>query len=244
MVIGMPRMVSTFSGSRPTASSARFSTRCRLPCAMLSRSRVSSATLTFFSVGTSRVATITHSSVSSRACRVCSSKLGQVSTTTYSNSRLRVRIIRATRVAVTRSRASGRLGAASTISDWSWRVSSDSTIAKSMESSPPMASSMVWCGKSCMVIATSPKARSRSTRQTLRAPPSARARARFTEVVVLPTPPLGEKTVTTLPSLVEPAESCPPCNAFHSCWARPTAAVTAPASSLRTTSRAPACIAL
>ena len=49
--ISMPRIVSTFAGARPTASSARLSSRCRWPQAMLSISRVSRATLTFFSVG-------------------------------------------------------------------------------------------------------------------------------------------------------------------------------------------------
>ena len=80
----MPRIDSTLSGPRPTASSARLSSRCRCPRAMLSISRVSMATLTFFRVGTSRVAITTHSSVSSSAVSVCSSKAGAVSTTTKS----------------------------------------------------------------------------------------------------------------------------------------------------------------
>ncbi len=53
--IFMSRVVSTFSGDRPTLSSARLSTRCRRGLGKFSRSRVSQAILTFFSVGTSRV---------------------------------------------------------------------------------------------------------------------------------------------------------------------------------------------
>ena len=81
----------------------------------------------------------------------------------------------------------------------SWcRVSSPSSISTSIASSEPMACSIECVGNSCMVIATSPKARSRSTRQTRRAPFSVSASARLTEIVVLPTPPLGEKTAITL----------------------------------------------
>ncbi len=60
---------------------------------MLSTSSVSRATLTFFRVGTSSVATTTHSSVSSRAVRICSSNAGAVSTTTKSKPSLSVRRI-------------------------------------------------------------------------------------------------------------------------------------------------------
>ena len=68
----------------PTLASARLSTRCRVACGKLSRSSVSTAILTFFSVGTSSVVTSSSSSVSSNACRTCSSKAGGVSTTTKS----------------------------------------------------------------------------------------------------------------------------------------------------------------
>ena len=91
-----------------------------------------------------------------------------------------------------------------------------------------------------MVIATSPKARSRSTRQTLRAPLSVSARARLTALVVLPTPPLGEKTVTTRPTWVAPPG---PRRARKSWPARSTASTTASGSFAGTTSRAPAFIA-
>ena len=47
-------------------------------------------------------------------------------------------------------------------------------------------------------MATSPNARSRSTRQT-RCPIPDRATARLVDTVVLPTPPLAEKTVTSRP---------------------------------------------
>ena len=181
-----------------------------------------------------------HSSVSSRAVSTCSSKAGAVSTTTWSNDSRRVRSTRVTRAGVTRSRASGCAGAASTIRDLSWRVSRSSSWSTSRSCSEPMACSIEWVGKSCMVIATSPKARSRSTRQTRRAPPSASARARLTAMVVLPTPPLGEKTVTTRPSWWAPLG---PRSATCSSWARETAAATPAGSPWGTTSRAPACIA-
>ena len=117
-----------------------------------------------------------HSSTSSSAVSVCSSKFGAVSTTTKSNCCCSVRSIRDTRAGVTRSRASGIEGAASTISESACRVSSGSTIEASRAFSAPIACSIEWDGKSCIVMATSPKARSRSTRQTCRAPLSARAR--------------------------------------------------------------------
>ncbi len=79
---GIPRMLSTFSTLMPTSSSARLRSRWRWPRAMLSMSMVSSATFTFFRVGTSSVAMMTHSSVSSSAVSVASSKDGEVSTTT------------------------------------------------------------------------------------------------------------------------------------------------------------------
>ena len=59
---------------------------------------------------------------------------------------------------------------------------------------------MVCAGKSCRAMATSPKARSRSTRQTSRRPWSASAAARLVASVVLPQPPLAEKTVTRMPA--------------------------------------------
>ena len=61
------------------------------------------------------------------------------------------------------------------------------------------ASAMVCVGKSCSAMATSPNARSRSTRATVPLPESAMAEARLVERVVLPQPPLAEKTVTTRP---------------------------------------------
>ena len=145
-----------------------------------------------------------HSSTSSSAVSVCSSKFGAVSTTTKSNCAWRVRSIRDTNAGVTRSRASGIEGAASTMSESACRVSSGSTMEASSAFSAPIACSIEWEGNSCMVMATSPKARSRSTRQTCRAPLSASASARFTETVVLPTPPLGEKTAMILPCRAAP----------------------------------------
>ena len=127
-----------------------------------------------------------------------------MSTTMKSKVSRRPRRIRDTSTGVTRSRTSGWLGAASTISESGCRVISDSSNGASMESSDPMACSTVWVGNSWSVIATSPKARSKSTRQTLRAPLSASARARLTAIVVLPTPPLGEKTVTIRPLWMAP----------------------------------------
>ena len=67
--------------------------------------------------------------------------------------------------------------------------------AKSRPLSRCTASAIVRAGNSWRVIATSPKARSRSTRQTVWSPLSVSASARLTASVVLPTPPLGEKTV-------------------------------------------------
>ncbi len=114
-------------------------------------------------------------------------------------------MIRDTSSGVTRSRVSGCGGAASTMSESWCRVSSSSSISTSSASSEPMACSIECVGNSCMVIATSPKARSRSTRQTRRAPFSVSASARLTEIVVLPTPPLGEKTAMTLLMCIAPA---------------------------------------
>ena len=80
--VGMARRSSCRACSRPcpavspTLSSARLSTRCRWSRGKLSRSSVSTATLTFFRVGTSSVVTSSSSSVSSNACRTYSSKAG------------------------------------------------------------------------------------------------------------------------------------------------------------------------
>ena len=82
--IVMPSVLSTLSGVSPTLSSARLRIRWRWLRGKLSRSSVSTATLTFFRVGTSSVVTSSISSVSSNAWRAYSSKAGEVSTTTKS----------------------------------------------------------------------------------------------------------------------------------------------------------------
>ena len=56
-------------------------------------------------------------------------------------------------------------------------------------------------GSRCRLIATSPNIRSRSINR-VRQPELARWVERLVATVVLPTPPLAEKTVTTLPLLV------------------------------------------
>ena len=110
----------------------------------------------------------------------------------------------------------------------------------SRSSSDPIACSMVCDGKSWRVIATSPKARSKSTRHTWRAPLSVSASARLTATVVFPTPPLGEKIEITWP-LWRVASG--PRRAWENWWARETAPATRWRSSIATTSRAPACMA-
>ena len=65
-----------------------------------------------------------------------------------------------------RSRPSGCVGAARMVSPLGWRVSRVWIIEKSRSCSESAASAMVCSGISCKVIATSPKARSRSTTQT------------------------------------------------------------------------------
>ena len=118
---------------------------------------------------------------------------------TKSKLRLRVWITRRTRVAAMRSRPSGWVGAARIITELGCRVSSVWSSAKSRCSSESAASAMVCSGMSCIVMATSPKARSRSTTHTS-APAWSRAMPRLTAIVVLPTPPFGENTVITRPS--------------------------------------------
>src|SRR5262245_48650791 len=103
-----------------------------------------------------------------------------------------------------------------------------------------MACSMVWLGNSCRVIATSPKARSKSTRHTCRLPLSVNARARLTAMVVLPTPPLGENTEITVPWC---SAAAGPRRAIENWWARVTAPAMLSRSLSATTSRAPACMA-
>ena len=73
------------------------------------------------------------------------------------------------------------------------------TAPKSAYSPSGTASAMVCAGKSCSAMATSPKARSRSTRHTSRRPLSASAAAMLVASVVLPQPPLAEKTVMMRP---------------------------------------------
>src|SRR5690349_18158161 len=97
---------------------------------------------------------------------------------------------------------------------------------------------MVRAGNSWRVIATSPKARSRSTRTTRLDPFSLSATARFTASVVLPTPPLGENTVTWRPRL-PPTSTVAPFRACHTCWARVTAEPRPVRSRSSTTSRIP-----
>src|SRR3954471_114779 len=98
---------------------------------------------------------------------------------------------------------------------------------------------MVRAGKTCRVIATSPKARSRSTMQTLWAPRWLRAKATFTASVVLPTPPFGEKTEMTRPRSASPVDAPDPLSACHTWWARVTAAPRPVRSRSSTTSRMP-----
>src|SRR3954453_5609411 len=97
---------------------------------------------------------------------------------------------------------------------------------------------MVRAGKSWRVIATSPKARSRSTMQTF-APLPLRATARLTARVVLPTPPLGLKTVTRRPRDPSPVPPPAPVRACQTCRARTTAAPRPVRLRSSTTSRMP-----
>ena len=80
----------------------------------------------------------------------------------------------------------------------SWRVTSWAMPDSSRWPLMATASKIELAGSSWRLIATSPKARSRSTRSVL-IPIEARCTATFVESVVLPTPPLAEKTVTILP---------------------------------------------
>ena len=102
-------------------------------------------------------------------------------------------------------------------------VSSGSRTLNSRPLSKWTASAIVRAGISCRVIAMSPKPRSRSTTQTRCFPFSDSAIARFTARVVLPTPPFGEKTVTSWPRGPEPPGATGPLSACQTCLARPTA---------------------
>ncbi len=197
--IVMSNVDSTFSGANPTLSSARLSTRWRCCFGKLSRSSVSQAILTFLRVGTSSVVTSRSSSVSSKAWRTCSSKAGEVSTTMTSKFFFNVSRTRATSEAGIESLASGWTGATRVENPSLCGVNRGSSTEKSRASCSSTASAIVRAGKSCSVMAMSPKARSRSTRHTRRFLRAARATARLAAMVVLPTPPLGEKTVTCLP---------------------------------------------
>ena len=92
-------------------------------------------------------------------------------------------------------------------------------------------------GMSCRLIATSPKARSRSMSSVL-APVLARYVATLVDRVVLPTPPLAENTVTTLPSRPPSRPACPMRRAVRSRLRR-SASTSAVWSSAVTTSRTP-----
>ncbi len=141
------------------------------------------------------------------------------------------------------SAAPGSSGATRVVRPGEWGVSRAASPASSREPARPTASAIVWAGKSCRAIATSPKARSRSTRQTSRRPRSASATARFVAMVVFPQPPLAEKIVTSRPRGV----SSPSSDAPSTCWricrptslARRTASESAESSRSVTTSRTP-----
>src|SRR5690606_17127294 len=130
-----------------------------------------------------------------------------------------------------------------TIRPLSCGVMSSRMNAWSIACSPPMACSMECEGKSCRVMAMSPNARSRSTTQTLLAPPRMRAMPRLTDMVVLPTPPLGEKIVMTLPPERPEFTDWLPRNAMERACARSIAPPTCARSLAGSTSRTPACMA-
>src|SRR4029453_4496577 len=65
------------------------------------------------------------------------------------------------------------------------------------------------------MIAASPNCRSRSTSSVFRPSNFAQAVARFVAVTVLPVPPFGENTVTTLPLRPGPDSACPPGGRQH-----------------------------
>ena len=111
-----------------------------------------------------------------------------------------------------------------------------------MSSSDAAASVIVCSGISCIVIATSPKARSRSTTQTS-TPVRASATLRLTAMVVLPTPPLGENTMKTWPWRSPSTTPVGPWMASQVLRARVTAVPSAAWSSAATTAPIPACIA-
>ena len=91
-----------------------------------------------------------------------------------------------------------RTGAATTERLSEWRVRIEAIPSASMTPLKPTRSLIVRCGVSCSMIATSPLLTSRSTRHTER-PAAARQTPRLVATRLLPTPPLVENTVRTLP---------------------------------------------
>ena len=147
--------------------------------------------------------------------------------------------IRPTSAAGMESLASGCTGATSAEIPVLCGVSSGSRTLNSRPLSKWTASAIVRAGISCSVIAMSPKPRSRSTTQTRCFPFSDKAMPRFTARVVLPTPPLGENTVTSWPRGPDPPGATGPFSACQTCLARPTAEPRPVRSRSSTTSRMP-----
>src|SRR5688572_26431956 len=195
----------------------------------------------------SRVAIRATRSLWSNAASTWSSNAGGVSTTTYSKDCLSSSRIVVTSEAGMDSAWPGSTGATRVVRPGECGVSSDSSAWASRLPASGTASAIVWAGNSCSAMATSPKARSRSTRQTWWRPPSASAAARFVATVVLPQPPFAEKTVTRTPRLAPSPSACAPPTVSRRARAssrhRRTAAVSPARSRSSTTSKMPARIA-
>ncbi|CAB4795607.1 unannotated protein [freshwater metagenome] len=141
----------------------------------------------------------------------------------------------------------GCIGAARAVRPAEWLVSSDRNADSSRSSPTGTASAMVCLGNSCSAMATSPKARSRSTSTTSLVPLSASMAAKLVESVVLPHPPLAENTVIRRPRLGPGSAVSPSGTDWRSARAtsfdRVTALAMAAMSRSSTTSRTPMRIA-